>query len=354
VILVAGGLAILITVLSPSTAPAALLNLGPEQTVLAGGGDLTVPGYSVPCFTDFNSDGINDLLVGEGGSGFDGKVRVYLNRGSASAPHFSDFSYVQSEGADLVVPAGGCMGAFPLVAHFDDDGKKDLVVGRADGTVEVYRNVGTDRAPTFDGGTLVQAGPAGAKFPIDVGYRATIALTDWDNDGARDLVLGALDGRIYLYLNQGTNAEPDFPGETIVQDSAGDLLVPSGRSSPALMDFDGDGRVDLLVGNTNGEILLYPNRGSDATPSFSTYDRVTANGVEIDLPGMPRSRPFIADWTDDSLPDLLVGAGDGRIHLFQSVPEPASLSLVAIAAIVLLCVRQSRDKSNRRSCHRFR
>ena len=78
VILVAGGLATLITVLNPSTAPAALLNLGPEQIVLAGGGDLTVPGYSVPCFTDFNSDGPNDLLVGEGGSGFDGKVRVYL------------------------------------------------------------------------------------------------------------------------------------------------------------------------------------------------------------------------------------------------------------------------------------
>ena len=96
---------------------------------------------------------------------------------------------MQSDGADLVVPAGGCMGAFPRVAHFDADGKKDLLVGRADGTVQLFRNVGTDTAPTFDGGALVQAGPAGVKSPIDVGYRATIALTDWDNDGARDLVL---------------------------------------------------------------------------------------------------------------------------------------------------------------------
>ena len=63
------------------------------------------------------------------------------------------------------------------------------MVGRADGTVSLFRNVGTNTAPTFDGGTLVQVGPADAKSPIDVGYRATIALTDWDDDGTRDLVL---------------------------------------------------------------------------------------------------------------------------------------------------------------------
>ena len=105
-ILVAGGLATLITVLSPSTAPAALLNLGPEQIVLAGGEDLIVPGYSVPCFMDFDSDGLKDLLVGEGGSGFDGKIRVYLNRGIATTPQFSDFGYVQSNGLHLDLPGG--------------------------------------------------------------------------------------------------------------------------------------------------------------------------------------------------------------------------------------------------------
>ncbi len=95
--LLAGGFGTWITVLSPATVPAALLNLGPEQIVLAGGSDLTVPGYSVPCYTDFDSDGLKDLLVGEGGSGFNGKIRVYLNSGSATAPQFSSFSYVQSD-----------------------------------------------------------------------------------------------------------------------------------------------------------------------------------------------------------------------------------------------------------------
>ena len=290
----AGSLGTVIAILSPSTAPGAVLNLGPEQIVLAGGGDLSVPGYSSPCFTDFNNDGLKDILVGEGGSGFDGKIRVYLNNGSTTAPHFSDFGYARSAGIDLVVPAGGCMGAFPRIAHFDADDKKDLLVGRTDGTVQLFRNVGTDSNPTFDGGALLEVGPAGFKFPIDVGNRATIALTDWDNNGARDLVLGALDGNIHLYLNQGTTTEPDFLGETIVQNLAGDLQVPSGRSSPVLMDLDGDGRKDLLVGNTNGAILLYTNQGSDSTPSFSTYDYVAADGVENalqDLSALLGSRP---------------------------------------------------------------
>jgi len=303
-------------------AGAAIMDLGPEEIVQAGGADLVVPGYSVPCHTDFNNDGLKDLLVGEGGGGFSAKVRLYLNGGTVAAPQFSSFSYLQSAGADLVVPSVGCMGAFPRVAHFDADGKKDLLVGRSDGTVQLFRNIGTDSNPTFDGGALLEVGPAGSKFPIDVGNRATIALTDWDNNGARDLVLGAYDGKIRLYLNQGTNADPDFLDEKIVQDLAGALQVPSSRSSPAMMDLDGDGKKDLLVGNTDGEILLYINQGSDSLPGFSAPDHVVANGVEIDLPGVPRSRPFISDWTGDGLPDLLVGAGDGRIHLFQSIPDP--------------------------------
>ncbi|MBN1853920.1 MAG: VCBS repeat-containing protein [Pirellulales bacterium] len=319
----ARSLGIAIVIFYSPAALAAVLNLGPEQIVLAGSEDLFVPGYSVPCFTDFNNDGLDDLVVGEGGSGFDGKIRVYLNGGSTNTPLFSDFVYAQSEGTDLLLPASGCMGAFPRIAHFDADNKKDLLVGRADGTVQLFCNIGTESNPTFDEGTLLEVGTAGFKSPIDVGSRATIALTDWDNNGVRDLVLGALDGYIHLYLNQGTNTEPDFVSETIVQDLYGNLQVPSGRSSPALMDLTGDGNKDLLVGNTNGAILLYTNQGSDSMPSFSTYDYVIADGIAIDLPGVPRSRPFISDWTGDGLPDLLIGAGDGRIHLFQSVPEEA-------------------------------
>ena len=193
----AGSLGTVIAILNPSVALAAVLNLGPEQIVQTGGGDLSVPGYSIPCFTDFNNDGLKDLLVGEGGSGFDGKIRVYLNDGSTTAPSFSDFDYAQSDGNDLVVPGGGCMGAFPRIAHFDADDKKDLLVGQADGTVQLFRNIGTDSNPTFDRGAPARSRPGRFQIPHRRRRPAPRSpLTDWDIQRCqRDLVLGALDGK---------------------------------------------------------------------------------------------------------------------------------------------------------------
>jgi len=298
------------------------LNLGPEQIVQASGVDIVVPGYTVPSFVDWDNDGRKDLVVGEGGGGYPGKVRVYLNIGTATAPQFTDFFYVQSNGADLTISPLGCLGAFPRVVYWDADARKDLLVGQGDGRIKLFLNVGTDAAPTFDGGTFLQVGPAGAKVDIDVGDRACPCVLDWNNDGKKDLVGGALDGKIHVFLNENTDTEPDFGGEVVVQSGGTDLIVPSQRSSPVICDLNNDGRKDLLTGNTNGQLLLYVNTGTDDAPIFSGYVAVTSDGVPIDLAGTPRSRPFACDWTSDGLPDVLIGAGDtggGKVHLYQGV-----------------------------------
>ncbi len=294
--------------------------LGPEEFVQAGGVDIDVPGYSVPSFVHWDGDDREDLIVGEGGGGVaQGKVRVYLNGGTSSAPQFSGFFYAQSNGSDLVVAASGCLGAYPRVVYWDGDMLKDLLVGQADGTVGVYLNTGTDDDPSFDGGTLLQVGPAGSKTNIDVGSRATSTVVDWNNDGKKDLVVGALDGKIRVFLNEGTDTSPDFLGQIIAQAGGQDLVVPSGRSSPVIIDLNGDGKKDLLAGNTDGQLLFYRNTGSDAAPSFSGYTPVEADGVSIDLPGTPRSRHSVCDWTGDGVPDVLIGASDGIVRLYRGV-----------------------------------
>ena len=83
------------------------LNLGPEELVQAGGTNIAVPGYSVPSFAHWDDDGLKDLVVGEGSGSYTGKVRVYLNTGTASAPEFSTHFYAQSDGFDLTVPGSG-------------------------------------------------------------------------------------------------------------------------------------------------------------------------------------------------------------------------------------------------------
>ncbi|MHC4065559.1 MAG: FG-GAP repeat domain-containing protein, partial [Planctomycetota bacterium] len=224
--------------------------LGPGELVQADGAAIDVPGYSVPSFVHWNEDGLRDLVVGEGSGTYTPKVRVYLNVGTGSAPQFSSYFYAQSEGSDLTVPGGGCLGIFPRTVYWDADGRKDLLVGLANGTVKLFLNVGTDDEPTFDGGTFLQVGLPGSKTNIDVGNRATPTVVDWNNDDRKDLVVGAYDGRICLFINQGTDTAPDFRSTLYAQEDGSNLIVPSIRSSPVILDLDGDGNKDLLTGNT--------------------------------------------------------------------------------------------------------
>ncbi len=308
--------------LTPQRLYASLLNLGAEELVQAKGSDIQVPGYSVPCLVDWNNDGLADLIIGEGGGSTAGKVRIYLNVGTSADPQFSGYFYAQSNGIDLTVPASGCLGCFPRVVYWDADKRKDLLVGLGDGTVKIFLNTGTDESPMFDAGTTVLVAVPGA--PLDVGDRATPTFVDWDSDGMNDLVVGGLDGKIHIYLNCGCAWPiPAFyysvPIGEFAKENGQDLVVPSGRSSPVVLDLDGDGKKDLLTGNTEGELLLYINIGTDAKPKFSLLHlRVESDGVPINLAGTPRSRPFVCDWTGDGYPDVLIGAGDGKVHLYQS------------------------------------
>ena len=93
------------------------------------------------------------------------------------------------------------------------------------------------------------------------------------------------------------------------------MSVPSGRSSVAVADLDGDGRKDLLVGNTNGQLFFFRNLGTDAAPSFNGSVLIQVGGVPFDLSGSTRSRPFVGDFNGDGVPDILVGAADGLVRL---------------------------------------
>jgi hypothetical protein len=317
---------------------AADLQLGPEDFAESGGVDIDVPGYSVPSTADWNDDGLLDLIVGEGGA--EGKVRVYTNIGTASAPAFDGYAYAQAGTTDLVEPGAGCLGVFPRVVYWDADGKKDLITGRSDGTIRLYTNTNTDAAPIFDTGTFLQVGAPGSKIDIDVGSRATPVVVDWNQDGRKDLVVGQLGGKLFVYLNEGTDTEPDFLTYFAVQDSVGDLVVPTSRSSPHVVDLDHDGKKDVLSGNTYGQLVFYSNVGTNEAPTFSGYTLIEADSIVIDLPGTSRSRPFVCEWNRDGFMDVLIGYGDGLVRVYTGIehyhhsgaPEFASLPSAVLLA----------------------
>lgn len=321
-----------------------VIELGPEEVIQAGGVDIAVPGYSVPSFEDWNNDGLRDLIVGEGGGGQTGKVRVYLNVGVESDPCFVDFFYVQAAGADLTCAPSGCQGCFPRLVFWDEDARKDLLVGMADGTLKIFLNIADNNEPAFDAGTLVKVGVEDS-LTLDVGSRATPDMVDWNSDGMLDLVVGGLDGVIHLYLNCGCGGwiPPHFffssaDGYPFAQSNGRDLTVPGGRSSPVFADLDGDGLKDLLTGNTDGMILFYKNVGVASLPAFGGYVPVRSAGAPIALPkstsGGLRTRPSICYWTGDGkfgpkdgYWDLLVGYGDGKVRLYRGLPKLGDFDL---------------------------
>ncbi|UCF06617.1 MAG: T9SS type A sorting domain-containing protein [bacterium] len=205
------------------------------------------------------------------------------------------------------------------MVYADGDGRKDLLLGQAEGNLKLYLNVNTDDDPQFDGGTVLQVGEPGFKTNIDVGQRATPVVVDWNGDGRRDIVAGAKDGYLRLYINEGTDSAWDFRTEQFVQEDGINLIVPTLRSSPYIADLDDDGKKDLLTGDTEGQVLFYSNVGTDEDPTFSSYVLIEADSVPINLAGLARSRPFVCDWTNDGLPDMLVGGSDGLVHLYQGV-----------------------------------
>jgi hypothetical protein len=299
----------------------ALPTYAAEQLVMANDEPIEVDVFSVPSLADWNADGVPDLIVGEKTDAGSGKVRIYRNTGTEHAPLFTDFVYAQKADGDLEVTGSGCLGVFPRVYDWNGDSYLDLVLGRADGKVEIFPAVTVNAAnePEFGQSFLARVGPLDGKVDINVGARATVDVVDWNNDGRYDLVTGSFDGKVRVYLNEAAAGSADFREEIVVQDGANDLVVPAMRASVAVADLDGDGRKDLVFGDTGGSVGIFANVGSDAEPRFDGIAKIEADGQPIDLPGLPRSRPFVGDYNADGRPDLLVGSEDGYVRLFEAL-----------------------------------
>jgi len=74
--------------------------------IQANGTDLVIgdgTADTAPCVTDWNNDGLKDLLVGQNDFG---KIRLYLNSGTNSSPVFTNYTFIQADGNDITLPYG--------------------------------------------------------------------------------------------------------------------------------------------------------------------------------------------------------------------------------------------------------
>ena len=139
---------------------------------------------------------------------------------------------------------------------------------------------------------------------------------DWDGDGHLDLVVGNFSGTFYWFKGQGKGKFQPKPEMIKVGDKP--LRIKGHHSDPFVIDWDGDGDLDVLSGSSEGGVQWAENRaGKGKVPELSPFQQLIKPGPAIafgqplsegDLTGpTSATRVWVDDVNSDGKLDLLVG-----------------------------------------------
>ena len=237
---------------------------------------------------DWNSDGNDDLIVGDGLS----NVYLFLNTSASDLPLFNNRTLLITNNN-----VAGAARVTPISYDWNNDGNKDIIAGGMDGQIKIYINKGNDSAPLFDDYSLLHIN----QNTFDVGSRSAPRIYDYDKDGLQGILVGELYGHVYLLKNVGTLSIPLFKRAEKLYLRNGHAMKYPGegpRSRLDITDWNNDGLDDIIVGGATGQAMLFMASQDSSVPLSSILNRAMFRSIESLIKVKHWSKLFLKSMRD--------------------------------------------------------
>ena len=306
---------------------------------------------------DYDGDGVLDLVIGvddwseygwdrgynERGEWTRGPLHGYLyllhNGGTNDHPVYDPPMKLEADGKPI--DTYGCPS--PCFADFRGTGVLDLICGEFLDGFTYYENIGTRTQPKYAAGRRLRFD--GQPLTMDL-EMIVVTPFDWNKDGRMDLIVGQEDGRVAFIENLGKIVEgvPQFAPPRYFQQEA-DLVKFGALATPVSVDWDGDGKEDILAGDSAGYIGFIKNLGGNP-PKWAAPEYLEADGHPIrimagkngSIQGPAEAKwgytTFsVADWDGDGLPDIVGNSILGKIVWWRNIGTKTQPRLAAAQPI---------------------
>ena len=266
-------------------------------------------GANTMALADFDADGDVDMFWGDF---FEAGLLLIENAGSCEAPNLR----TQPRPFPIGDPIQTSGYNAPTFGDFDGDGDLDLLMGVLGGAY----NANTTTADNLMLFTQEEGGEFELRTrrfisQIDVGSESIVSLVDLDGDGDLDMLVGnKIDPTDLTDSKTFRFDNVGEPGRPVFREAGEFQIQGAYHDAPAFGDLDGDGDLDMVLGTWRKEMRLLWNEGSTDRPEF-----VLADSAFVELSRGSNATPALADMDGDGDLDLFAGESSGTLNYFENV-----------------------------------